>query len=95
MTRLGTYTQAQSPDQQQDGVLLGNVTVATSADETRLPAASNNVLQDDIDAHDGMVPANSEQGFDFDDNMDTNAWEWSRLLNLSPAEDAFPPGNES
>lgn len=86
MTHLATCTQARNPDQQQNDIFLGNVSVAAGADENCLPVASNNAPQDDVDADGGMVPVTSEQGFDFDDNMDTNAWEWGRFLNLSPVE---------
>ena len=86
VTHVGPHTQARNPDQQQNDVFVENISAAAGEDETCLPVASKNTLGDNADVDCEMVPATSEQGFDFDDNMDTNAWEWGRFLNLSPVE---------
>lgn len=57
-------------------------------------ATNSDGWREDIELNDA-VAATTEQTFLFGDNLETSAWEWSRFLNFSPADDHSPLDNGS
>lgn len=71
-------------------------TIATAdMDSLSTPAVDDHDLCETSNAGDDTILATSVQGFDLDDSMETSAWEWSKFVDFSPANDQYSPGNES
>jgi len=66
-----------------------------NVDSMRTGSTGNENLRKNIDTGNGTTLATVGQCFDFDDSMDTSAWEWNRFLDFSPVDEQCPPDNES
>jgi hypothetical protein len=95
MMDLSTCAQAQTPGERSDESSLEKAVAAADVGIMRTEAASNDDLWEENDATDDTALATIVQASLFGDNMETNAWDWSMYLDLSPMNDQSPPDNVS
>jgi hypothetical protein len=74
---------------------VASATQAADVGIMRTEAASNDDLWEENDATDDTALATIVQASLFGDNMETNAWDWSMYLDLSPVNDQSLPDNVS
>jgi hypothetical protein len=92
---LSTCAQTETLDESLKEISFERSIAVPNVDIVRPGTTSNDNLRKNIDTGNGTTLATSGQCFDFDDSMDTSAWEWNRFLDFSPLDGQCPPDNES
>jgi hypothetical protein len=92
---LSTCARVRTPGERSREGSLERAIAAAGVNVSRTEAVGNNDLWEKDGATDNTTLATTEQASLFGDNMETNAWEWSMYLELSPVNDQSPPDIES
>jgi hypothetical protein len=92
---LSTCARMRTPGERPRETSLERATAAADVNISRTEAVGNHDLWEKDGAADNTALATTEQASLFGDNMETNAWEWSMYLELSPVNDQSPPDIES
>jgi hypothetical protein len=92
---LSTCARVRTPGERSREGSLERAIAAADVNVSRTEAVGNDDLWEKDGAADNTALATTEQASLFGDNMETNAWEWSMYLELSPVNDQSPPDIES
>jgi hypothetical protein len=92
---LSTCARVRTPGERSREGSLERAIAAADVTVSRTEAVGNDDLWEKDGAADNTALATTEQASLFGDNMETNAWEWSMYLELSPVNDQSPPDIES
>jgi hypothetical protein len=95
LSSLSTCARVRTPGERSREGSLERAIAAADVNVLRTEAVGNNDLWEKDGAADNTALATTEQASLFGDNMETNAWEWSMYLELSPVNDQSPPDIES